>query len=72
MQSCHHEELVADSIYVNKRVLLCILSGKIEFDFEDGMQTIAPTISTTALSLNSNRHQEQSTFCELSINNIEK
>ena len=40
MESCHHEKLVADSIYVNQRVLLCILSGKIVFDFEKGGQTI--------------------------------
>ncbi|MEM8966699.1 MAG: AraC family transcriptional regulator [Bacteroidota bacterium] len=40
IESCHHETLVADSIYVNQRVLLCILSGKIEIDFEGGTSTI--------------------------------
>ncbi|MEM7550303.1 MAG: AraC family transcriptional regulator [Bacteroidota bacterium] len=40
IESCHHETLVADSIYVNQRVLLCILSGKIEIDFEGGTAAI--------------------------------
>lgn len=40
IESCHHENLVADSIYVNQRVLLCILSGQIEIDFEGGTAII--------------------------------
>ncbi|MEM9671676.1 MAG: AraC family transcriptional regulator [Bacteroidota bacterium] len=40
IESCHHETLVADSVYVNQRVLLCILSGSIAIDFEEGTSTI--------------------------------
>ncbi|WKN42614.1 helix-turn-helix domain-containing protein [Tunicatimonas pelagia] len=40
IESCHHEKLVADSIYVNERVLLCMLSGKIALDFASGTDTV--------------------------------
>ena len=36
IESCQHEGLVADSMYVNKRFLLCVLSGRSEFDFSTG------------------------------------
>ena len=41
IESCHHEALVADTLYVNQRVLIAILSGKIEFDFKNEVQSIA-------------------------------
>ncbi len=38
IESCQHEGLVADSMYVNKRFLLCVLFGKTEFQV--GSETI--------------------------------
>jgi len=40
VESCHHEQIVEDSIYVDKRVLICILSGKIEVELDDSKLVI--------------------------------
>lgn len=40
VESCHHEGLVADSIYINQRVLICIISGKLTLDLEHKTETV--------------------------------
>ena len=40
IESCHHEDVVPGTIYINQRVLICILSGKLTLELENGTETI--------------------------------